>query len=124
MPNHPTDKTRRPRAAKREFEDWIWQLFVKACGERCCSCLKAVRLQRGHIQRAADGGLAAIENLIPLCKACNSKYKDGFTPDDRPADWHDTFVKLFLAETRLGICVENMYTSPQTVLRTSAEANH
>jgi HNH endonuclease len=81
----------------------MWLLFEKACGGRCCICSNDGPLHRGHILRHADGGTAVFENLIPLCKSCNSKYKNGFTPDARPADWRDVFLKLLLAQMSLGI---------------------
>jgi hypothetical protein len=93
--------TAKPRS---RVDDVVWRLFVQACEGLCCVCLKEKRpLHRGHIQRHEDGGTTAFENLIPVCKSCNSKYKGGFTPDRRPEGWRDTFVKLLLAEMGLGI---------------------
>ena len=107
----PTAKT-----AKRTRSDEMWLLFVKACGGRCCVCFNDGPLHRGHIQRHADGGLAIFENLIPLCKSCNSKYKSGFTPDGRKEGWRDAFLKLLLAEMNLGIMCKHIQSCADTSL--------
>jgi hypothetical protein len=101
---------------RRPVDSWFWELFVRACGGRCCVCSKDGALHRGHIQRHADGGEPIFENLIPLCKSCNSKYKGGFTPDGRPAGWRDVFLKLLLAEMNLGIMCKHIQTCVDTSL--------
>jgi hypothetical protein len=101
------DKTPDRRKPTR-IDNATWQLFVKACGGLCCVCREDKKLHRGHIQRYADGGTENYENLIPVCKSCNSKYKGGFTPDGRPANWRDTFCKLFLTEMRVGIMCQHV----------------
>ena len=101
--------------AKRTRPDEMWSLFVKACGGRCCACSKeSLQLHRGHILRHADGGRAIFENLIPLCKSCNSRYKNGFTDDGRPSGWRDRFVKMLLVELQLGIMCKHVETCVDT----------
>ncbi len=85
------------------IDDTTWQLFVRACGGRCCECRKDKELQQGHLQRHADGGQLIFENLIPLCKSCNAKHSKEFTRDSRPDDWRDAFFKLLLAENGIGL---------------------
>jgi hypothetical protein len=87
------------------FDD-IWSLFVEACGDRCCVCLKempAYRLQRGHIRRQADLGPASLANLIPVCPACNGKHSLTDTPDHRPLDWQSRFLKALARHWNLSI---------------------
>jgi hypothetical protein len=78
---------------------------VRACGGRCCTpgCPAEGKLEQGHITRHADGGQLVFENLIPLCKSCNGKYKGGFTPDTRQAGWRTAFWTLLLVENQIQI---------------------
>jgi hypothetical protein len=78
------------------FDDYIWGIFVDACGGRCLDCHRTdVDLQRGHIQRHADGGPVSPDNLMPLCQSCNGKNNKSFSMGDlRPANWRDRFLKL------------------------------
>jgi HNH endonuclease len=85
------------------IDDVTWQLFVRACGGRCCKCSADTKLEQGHIQRHADDGKLRYENLIPLCKSCNGKHSRGFTRDSRPAGWLDAFLKLMLAENGVAL---------------------
>ena len=109
------DKTPDRRKPTR-IDNATWQLFVKACGGLCCVCREDKKLHRGHIQRYVDGGTESYENLIPVCKSCNSKYKSGFTPDGRPANWRGTFCKLFLTEMRVGIMRQHVQPCVNTSL--------
>jgi hypothetical protein len=95
--------TRADRKRPVRIDDVTWQLFMRACGARCCACRADTKLEQGHIHRHADGGRLVFENLIPLCKSCNTKYKDSVTPDTRPHEWLDTFWKLMLAENHVGL---------------------
>jgi hypothetical protein len=90
------NKTANKSKRRTPLEDYLWPLFVEACGNKCVGCGQVeVALQRGHIQRHADGGALTIENLMPLCAPCNGKNNQGFSMiDTRPADWRDRFLKL------------------------------
>lgn len=92
------------KRTRRQHDD-IWNLFVQACGGRCCVCGEAdSELQRGHIQRHADGGGVDLENLIPICSSCNARHsKTLFTPHTRPSEWKDAFLKLLIAHLGVGI---------------------
>lgn len=92
--------------------DELWQLFVQACGSKCCVCGKDdVPLQHGHIQRRADDGADGMKNLIPICKPCNSKYNKALlTPDNRPADWLSNFLKLQIQHFHLRTQVKQQCT--------------
>jgi hypothetical protein len=85
----------------------IWNLFVEACGGKCCGsgCGKTDGLERGHLHRRVAGGECTLENLIPLCHNCNAGVKYG-TKDTRPDGWRDRFVKLLAAELGLGFRVK------------------
>ena len=115
MLNQPNKRKRPTR-----IDDVTWQLFVKACGGCCCVCGRDAKLQQGHIQSHTDGGLLVFENLIPLCKPCNSKYKDSVTPDRRPDDWRNAFWKLMLAENHVGIVVPTRKSHVDTTLGNQA----
>lgn len=40
--------------------------------EDCClKCGCEVKIEMAHIQSAADGGDATVDNVIPLCRYCN-----------------------------------------------------
>ncbi len=82
--------------ANLEFAEYIWRLVVEACGGRCCVCHSddGRKLVRGHLKRDTDGGAADFHNLIPICKSCNGKYKDGPTLDGRPEGWFERFLTL------------------------------
>ena len=85
-------------------DSWFWELVVKACGGRCCVCFKDGRtLHRGHIYRHEDEGTQILDNLLPVCKSCNSKFKGGATTDGRPDGWQNAFLKLLLVQMNLGI---------------------
>jgi HNH endonuclease len=95
--------TRAEKKRSQRIDEVTWQLFVRACGGRCCACGREKKLEQGHIQRHADGGRLVFENLIPLCKPCNGKHSRGFTRDSRPAGWRDAFWKLMLAENQVAL---------------------
>jgi hypothetical protein len=113
--------TKKPDKIKRRpsrIDDVTWALFARACGDRCCACTRKGRLHQGHITRHADGGQLTFENLIPLCKACNSKYKGGFTPDTRPEGWRTAFWTLLLAENNVAIICKQVTAPVNTSLDT------
>jgi hypothetical protein len=88
VPN-PTDKKRRP------VDAWFWELFVQACGTKCCACGKtSVKLERGHIVPHAVGGTTSLDNLLPVCEPCNRQYRKKQTPDNRPPGWCERFFLL------------------------------
>ena len=83
----------------RIVDQWFWNLFVKACGSKCCCCGEpAATLERGHIIPYAAGGTDGLDNLLPLCRTCNKKYLKTVTPDNRPVDWCARFY-LLLGQT-------------------------
>ncbi len=95
---------KKPKRQRQQYLDEFWNLYVQACGGRCCACGGEGKLERGHIGRHADGGPDDIENLIPICRPCNGKYnKTGTTPSDgRPPDWKDRFLKLQMQHLGVG----------------------
>ncbi len=78
----------KPTTAKPKrflLDDYLWSIFVEACGSKCIACkAPGVPLQRGHVQRHADGGPVTIENMMPLCAPCNGKNNQGWTTTARP----------------------------------------
>lgn len=90
MPNNPTDNKKR-----RPVDAWFWELFVQACGSKCCACGRpAPKLERGHIISHGDGGTDSLDNLIPVCPPCNKEYLKKPTPDNRPSGWCERFYLL------------------------------
>ena len=87
MPNKPTARRRKP------VDAFVWDIFVEACGSRCCSCgAEGVPLERGHIIQHSLDSSDSFDNLIPVCRPCNNRYKKKETPADyRPDDYLDRF---------------------------------
>lgn len=80
---------------RRPVDSWFWELFVKACGTKCCACGKTgIPIERGHIIPHSLGGSDSLDNLIPLCVPCNRKFLKNQTLDRRPADWREAFFLL------------------------------
>lgn len=114
----------RPTAKRQRIDDGTWEIFVQACGGRCCACSSTGPLQQGHIHRHADGGRLIFENLVPLCKSCNGKYNNGFTPDTRPAGWRDAFWKLLLAENEVTLRWQHPQQGGNTLPATETAQNN
>jgi hypothetical protein len=91
--------------------DEIWNLFVEACGSKCCVCLRAGQpLYRGHILRYEDSRDDRLANLLPICKGCNSKYsRNPLTPDNRPVDWQSRFIKRLISQWDLSVHVREQF---------------
>ena len=56
----------------------IWEAFFKDDVSSACLCCKKVHISKdsyhaGHIISEAKGGLALLENLVPICRDCNTK---------------------------------------------------
>jgi hypothetical protein len=51
----------------------------------------------GHLESDNDGGAADFYNIMPICKSCNSKFKEMPTPDERPDGWVERFIELIRA---------------------------
>ena len=68
--------------------------MVAACGFACVRCgASEVRLTKDHVVPISRGGSNAIENIQPLCKACNCS-KGVSAEDYRPSDWLPRFSVL------------------------------
>ena len=64
-----------------------WQELLAFCGHRCVKCGDdAAPLHCDHIVPVASGGSDSIENIQPLCRACNCG-KGPETTDYRPQGW-------------------------------------
>ncbi len=60
---------------RRPVDSWFWELFVQACGNKCCAgaCGKiGVKLERGHVIPHGDGGSDSLDNLIPVRRVSTS----------------------------------------------------
>lgn len=82
-------------------EHGVWLLFAERVYEgKCGACgAKSPVLHHGHIIRHADDGPANWENAIPVCPACNNKYRKTDTPTTyRPTDWRERLGVLFLQQ--------------------------
>ena len=72
---------------------------VIACGGGCCAPLQdrhrcEGKIEQGHIVAEADGGEDNADNLIPLCRKHNAKYKKLRVPDNRRNGWRERFFAL------------------------------
>jgi hypothetical protein len=84
---------------RRPVDSWFWDLFVLACGSKCCVCGRPeVKLERGHIIPYCLGGTEVFDNVLPICLPCNRGHLKKATPDNRPADWREKLF-LFLGQT-------------------------
>lgn len=95
-----------PKRSRTPLDDYLWPIFVAACGGHCVDCGEGESddLQRGHIQSHDSGGPATLDNLQPLCAACNGKYNqhaEFAMPDLRPSHWRERFAKILLQSLRL-----------------------
>lgn len=80
--------------AKGTHVEEEWLALIEVCGGRCVKC-GADQVTKDHIQIIARGGSDAIDNLQPLCRACNSA--KGLEPVDyRPKDWRERLAKFLL----------------------------
>jgi hypothetical protein len=109
---------------RRPVDAWFWELFVQACGTKCCACGKtAAKLERGHIVRHADGGQDSLNNLLPVCLSCNKKYLKKQTPDIRPTDWRERFFLLLGYTLRPQISVSQSKSLCNLIPATKATEN-
>lgn len=60
-----------------------WLELLRRCGKRCLRCKKVKRLTKDHIIALYQGGSDSIENIQPLCLACNVA-SSGHQIDYRP----------------------------------------
>lgn len=74
-----------------------WQDLLIKCKHRCFGCgLNTKRLTRDHIIPISKGGNDNIENVLPLCKSCNSsKHTEG-------AEWYILQLKKRLTKEQQG----------------------
>jgi hypothetical protein len=61
-----------------KVKEKVWKSFFQDKKEYNCLCCAKIKIKdksfsAGHIISEAHGGLAIIENLIPICKECNNK---------------------------------------------------
>lgn len=103
-------------ARERGSHSWReWEALIDLCGGRCVRCraqfirvkqsgeyqrperdLDAMhweRLTKDHIQPISAGGSDGIENIQPLCLACNTSKHAGYTRDWRPPEWQDALAE-------------------------------
>jgi len=84
-----------------KVKEQVWKSFFQDKKESNCLCCTKIKItdksfSAGHIISEAHGGLAIIENLIPICKECNNKcqqknliefakqeYNNDITPSDK-----------------------------------------
>lgn len=63
---------------------------------RCLTPERKARLTVDHVKPVSRGGGSFIENIQPLCKACNSSKNDTFQ-DYRPSFWKKVWSKIVMA---------------------------
>jgi uncharacterized protein YdaU (DUF1376 family) len=116
-PNDGTKKTRRERLVlaralgSHSIEEWI--ALRETCGSRCVKCGAEGDdiLVRDHIVPVYKGGSDTIDNIQPLCKACNLS-KGAEVKDYRPPTWreHKTFAKALLRSNAMTVAQSNTPT--------------
>jgi uncharacterized protein YdaU (DUF1376 family) len=63
-----------------------WKCLLNACGNACLKCDKVAELVKDHIVPIYKGGSDGIDNIQPLCRACNAS-KGPDETDYRPSGW-------------------------------------
>ncbi len=53
-----------------------WRALCEQCGNVCARCKQSKPLTADHVIPVSKGGSSNIENIQPLCKACNSSKCD------------------------------------------------
>ena len=79
-------KESRRRAVKGSFTIEEWNKLKTRFGNKCLGCGRSeseVKLEVDHIVPISKGGTSFIDNLQPLCKACNT-HKAYHIKDMRP----------------------------------------
>ena len=78
------------------FADDVWNAFVEACGNECVCCHFPLSMGGeiigDHIVPRSKGGADTLNNLQPLCIACNSS-KRSLVVDYRPDGWRQRFFQ-------------------------------
>lgn len=90
-----------------------WAALVEICGNVCLRCHTAVeRLVKDHIVPIyRPGSTDAIDNLQPLCRACNLG-KGPEAVDYRPADWRERLAKRLAKPLANGCQMTGQSQSP------------
>jgi len=82
----------------------VWFKFFNSNEGMCYCCKNKINMNSyhcGHIISEYNGGLTSLENLIPICKSCNSsmgvmnlyEYKEKFySSDDDPGTFGQQFI--------------------------------
>lgn len=92
----------RLRGSHTAFE---WQKLLDLCGRKCARCSSAAKLHKDHVIPLFYGGSEAIENLQPLCAACNHKKHVGSTdyiPAIIRAELRASLAQTIFMENRVG----------------------
>ena len=82
----------------------VWLNFFKTIEGYCYCCNNPISIRSfhcGHIIAEHNGGLTCLENLVPICKSCNSSmgttnlyaYKEKFySSNDEPGTFGQQFI--------------------------------
>jgi len=55
-----------------------WQIIKNMFKQKCVYCGKRTRrLTKDHVIPLSQGGALTLSNIVPACKSCNSKKRDG-----------------------------------------------
>jgi hypothetical protein len=79
--------------SKGTHTDIQWLALFEACGSVCVGCHEQTRCEKDHIVPVYQGGSDGIDNLQPLCRACNAG-KGPKSDDLRPENWRGRFEAI------------------------------
>lgn len=113
---------------RRARGEWCWEMQVVACGGTCCAPLEdrrhcEGRIEQGHIVPEAEGGDDNPDNLIPLCRKHNRKYRKLRAPDSRPAGWRERYIQLLAHDVQPRFCVPHEKFDSRVIAASSATEN-
>lgn len=75
-----------------------WQAMLDATGRQCVKCGGEGPLEKDHIVPIYQGGTDGIDNLQPLCRACNAA-KGPDSTDHRPSGWRENVEQTLNASS-------------------------
>lgn len=111
------ERMRNARAQGTHTRD-DWLALVAFCGGKCVMCGNSGHLDRDHIKPVYQGGSDSIENIQPLCAACNAG-KGADSTDRRPDGWREALASAN-AQRTLSERSANQNQEPVTIKTNTA----
>lgn len=72
-----------------------WEALTQSLGNKCVKCGAAGPCEKDHIVPVYQGGSDGIDNLQPLCRACNAG-KGPNSDDLRPQNWKVAYLETLI----------------------------